>query len=107
MNRKILYSLCAFFMMLFLMIAGGNKPGICIIVALASGSVGYFARDFLNKRRHKKLVQSMDMDMPDSSVEYSEVYMEIQALEEKYRVPFVLHYVEGFSLKESSDYEFK
>lgn len=65
MNRKILYSLCAFFMMLFLMIAGGNKPGICIIVALASGSVGYFARDFLNKRRHKKLVQSMDMDMPD------------------------------------------
>lgn len=31
---------------------------------------------------------------------YSEVYMEIQALEEKYRVPFILHYVEGFSLKE-------
>ncbi len=31
---------------------------------------------------------------------YSEVYMEIQALEEKYRVPFVLHYVNGFTLKE-------
>lgn len=33
---------------------------------------------------------------------YSEVYMEIQALEEKLRVPFVLHYVEGFTLKEIS-----
>lgn len=58
-------------------------------------------------RKNKKMVSydeymDMDMDMPDSSVEYSEVYMEIQALEEKYRVPFVLHYVEGFSLKEIS-----
>lgn len=56
-------------------------------------------------RKNKKMVsydEYMDMDMPDSSVEYSEVYMEIQALEEKYRVPFVLHYVEGFSLKEIS-----
>ena len=44
----------------------------------------------------------MYVDMPDSSAEYSEVYMEIQALEEKYRVPFILHYVEGFSLKEIS-----
>lgn len=33
---------------------------------------------------------------------YSEVYIEIQNLEEKYRVPFVLHYIEGFSLQEIS-----
>lgn len=33
---------------------------------------------------------------------FSEVYIEIQNLEEKYRVPFVLHYVEGFSLQEIS-----
>ncbi len=34
---------------------------------------------------------------------YSEVYMEIQALEERYRVPFVLHYVAGFTLKEVAE----
>lgn len=31
---------------------------------------------------------------------FSEVFLEIQKLEEKYRVPFVLHYVEGYSIKE-------
>lgn len=56
-------------------------------------------------RKNKKTVsydEYMAIDTPDPSAEYSEVYMEIQALEEKYRVPFVLHYVEGFSLKEIS-----
>lgn len=56
-------------------------------------------------RKNKNTVsydEYMHVDMPDPSAEYSEVYMEIQALEEKYRVPFVLHYVEGFSLKEIS-----
>ena len=56
-------------------------------------------------RKNKKIVsydEYMAIDTPDPSAEYSEVYMEIQALEEKYRVPFVLHYVEGFSLKEIS-----
>lgn len=33
-------------------------------------------------------------------LQYSEVYMEIQSMEEKYRVPFVLHYIEGFTLQE-------
>lgn len=31
---------------------------------------------------------------------YSEVFAEIRKLEEKYRLPFVLHYVEGYSVKE-------
>lgn len=56
-------------------------------------------------RKNKRVVSYeayMDNDMLDVSTEYSEVYLEIQALEEKYRLPFVLHYVEGFSLKEIS-----
>lgn len=56
-------------------------------------------------RKNKRIVsyeEYMDNDMMDDSTEYSEVYMEIRALEEKYRVPFVLHYVEGFSVKEIS-----
>lgn len=31
---------------------------------------------------------------------FSEVFLEIQKLEDKYRIPFVLHYVEGYSIKE-------
>ncbi len=31
---------------------------------------------------------------------FSEVFSEICGLEEKYRLPFVLHYVEGYSVKE-------
>lgn len=31
---------------------------------------------------------------------FSEAYAEIQNLDSKYRVPFILHYVEGFSLRE-------
>lgn len=41
------------------------------------------------------------MDLKEKT-NFSEVYIEIQNLEEKYRVPFVLHYVEGFSLQEIS-----
>jgi len=32
--------------------------------------------------------------------EKSEVFLEVMNLQEKYRVPFVLHYVEGYSVKE-------
>lgn len=56
-------------------------------------------------RKNKRVVsyeEYMDQDRVSDSTGYSEVYMEIQALEEKYRVPFVLHYVEGFSIKEIS-----
>ena len=31
---------------------------------------------------------------------YSEVFLEIQNLEKKYRIPFVLYYVEGYSVSE-------
>lgn len=31
---------------------------------------------------------------------FSEVFLELQKLEDKYRIPFVLHYVEGYSIKE-------
>lgn len=41
------------------------------------------------------------MDLKEKT-NFSEVYIEIRNLEEKYRVPFVLHYVEGFSLQEIS-----
>lgn len=33
---------------------------------------------------------------------FSEVFEEIQKLEETYRIPFVLHYVEGYSVREIS-----
>lgn len=32
--------------------------------------------------------------------EESEVFLEVMNLQEKYRIPFVLHYVEGYSVKE-------
>lgn len=54
-------------------------------------------------KSNKKLVSYedyMEQTYTDSQVIYSEVYIEIRNLEEKYRVPFVLHYVEGFSLQE-------
>lgn len=33
----------------------------------------------------------------------SEVFAAIRSLDDKYRIPFVLHYVEGYSVKEISD----
>lgn len=33
--------------------------------------------------------------------EYSELYEAVQELSENYRIPFVLHYVEGYSVKET------
>lgn len=57
-------------------------------------------------RKNRRIVsyeEYMDNDIMEDSTKYSEMYMEIQALEEKYRVPFVLHYVEGFSVKEISE----
>lgn len=33
---------------------------------------------------------------------FSEVFEEIQKLEETYRIPFILHYVEGYSVREIS-----
>lgn len=36
----------------------------------------------------------------DAKTRYSELYLSIQKLSERYRIPFVLHYVEGYSVKE-------
>ena len=36
----------------------------------------------------------------EDSTRYSELYLAVQELSEKYRIPFVLHYVEGYSVKE-------
>lgn len=57
-------------------------------------------------RRNKLTVsyeEYMENEASHDSSGYSEVFMEIQALDERYRVPFVLHYVEGFSLKEVAE----
>lgn len=35
------------------------------------------------------------------SREYSELYLAVQQMAELYRIPFVLHYVEGYSVKET------
>ena len=54
-------------------------------------------------RKNKATVsyeEYMENAAASDSQAYSEIYMEIQALEEKYRLPFVLHYVNGFTLKE-------
>ena len=57
-------------------------------------------------RRNKLTVsyeEYMENEASHDSSGYSEVFMEIQALNERYRVPFILHYVEGFSLKEVAE----
>ena len=57
--------------------------------------------------RKRKDVVSYEEYMKEESVsfeeDYSEVYCEVEKLEEKYRVPFVLHYVQGYSVKEISE----
>lgn len=54
------------------------------------------------KRNNKQVPYEEYMVDLEETSPYSEVYIEIQNLEEKYRVPFVLHYIEGFSLQEIS-----
>ena len=39
---------------------------------------------------------------PDNGSIHSEVYEEIMQLDETYRLPFVLHYVEGYFIKETA-----
>ena len=57
--------------------------------------------------RKRKDVVSYEEYMQEESIsfeeEYSEVFCEVEKLEEKYRVPFVLHYAEGYSVKEISE----
>lgn len=68
-NKKFLYSICIFVLLLILMIAGGNRPVICVVVATAGGLSGWFMDDILNKKRHRKMTQSYEMHMPDLLVD--------------------------------------
>lgn len=42
----------------------------------------------------------MDDRKAEDQTRYSELYLAVQELSESYRIPFVLHYVEGYSVKE-------
>ena len=42
----------------------------------------------------------MDDRKAEDQTRYSELYRAVQELSESYRIPFVLHYVEGYSVKE-------
>ncbi len=57
--------------------------------------------DIVKRNKYQVPYEDYMADLEEKE-NYSEVYIEIQNLEEKYRVPFVLHYVEGFSLREIS-----
>ncbi len=54
-------------------------------------------------RERKKQVSYedyLDERTANDQTVYSELYLTVQKLPEHYRVPFVLHYVEGYSVKE-------
>jgi len=42
------------------------------------------------------------MEGQESTTEYSEVFTALMELEDMYRVPFSLHYIEGYSIREIS-----
>ena len=55
----------------------------------------------LNDRREQVPYEEY-MEGAQSDVEYSEVFQALMELEDMYRVPFSLHYIEGYSVKEIS-----
>lgn len=55
----------------------------------------------LNDRREQVSYEEY-MEGAQSDVEYSEVFQALMELEDMYRVPFSLHYIEGYSVKEIS-----
>lgn len=55
----------------------------------------------LNDRREQVPYEEY-MEGAQSDVEYSEVFQTLMELEDMYRVPFSLHYIEGYSVKEIS-----
>lgn len=57
-------------------------------------------------RRRRSVVsfeEYMETEPIDRHQEYTEIYVEIAKLNETYRIPFVLHYVEGYSVRETAD----
>lgn len=55
----------------------------------------------LNDRREQVPYEEY-MEGTQSDMEYSEVFQALMELEDMYRVPFSLHYIEGYSVKEIS-----
>lgn len=53
-----------------------------------------------NRREQVSYEDYMAKQKAEDSTRYSELYLAVQKLSEKYRIPFVLHYVEGYSVKE-------
>lgn len=52
------------------------------------------------KERREQVSFEEYMEGKEENVEYSEVFTALMELEEMYRVPFTLHYIEGYSVKE-------
>ena len=52
------------------------------------------------KDRHKEVSYEEYMGNVEETLMYSEVFETVMELDELYRLPFVLHYVEGYSTKE-------
>lgn len=50
--------------------------------------------------RREQVPYEESMEGQESIPEYSEVFTALMELDELYRVPFTLHYVEGYSIKE-------
>lgn len=62
------------------------------------------AYQIVRKRKEQVSWEDYMESQPVKEVEsYSEVYYAVMELEDIYRMPFVLHYVEGFSIREISD----
>lgn len=58
----------------------------------------------LRRRRNTVAFEDyMETEAANGHQEYTEIYLEIAKLEDTYRLPFVLHYVEGYSVRETAD----
>ena len=54
----------------------------------------------LLKEKREQVPYEEYMESQESTPEYSEVFTALMELEDMYRVPFSLHYIEGYSTKE-------
>ena len=52
------------------------------------------------RNRHEEVSYEEYMENEESTYSNSEVYEALMELEDIYRIPFVLHYIEGYSTKE-------
>lgn len=54
------------------------------------------------RSKEEQLPYEEYMERQEDVLEYSEVFIALMELEDIYRVPFTLHYIEGYSMKEIS-----